>query len=56
MKTKANKPVAKRRHPEPPKFIWADYADRQWAFYTSKRDQRRNRPDLKPIRVRIERA
>lgn len=56
MKTKAKKPVAKRRHPKLPKFIWADYADRQWAFYTFKRDQRSNRPDLKPIRVRIERA
>ena len=45
-----------RRGPKLPTFIYADYADRQWAFYTSKRDQRSNRPDLKPIRVRIERA
>lgn len=54
MKTKAHKPVAKIRHPKPPKFIWADFADRQWAFYTSRRDQRSNRPDLKPIRLKVE--
>lgn len=36
--------------------IWADYdphADRahRWAFYTTKADQRSNRPDLKPIKL-----
>lgn len=54
MKTKSGARRASRRQPKPPKFIWADYADRQWAFYRSRRDQRSNRPDLKPVRLKVE--
>ena len=37
-------------------ILWADY-DRKakgrnkWAFYTTKAEQRANRPDLKPIKL-----
>jgi hypothetical protein len=46
----------KRRKPFP-RLMWADYdpTDRQTpvAIYTTKAEQRDNRPDLKPIRVRV---
>lgn len=37
-------------------IVWADYdpaAPRgsKWAFYTTKAEQRSNRPDLKPIKL-----
>ena len=43
---------------KPPKYIWADCdpeAPRsvRWAFYNTLADQRGNRPDLKPIKLRI---
>lgn len=43
---------------QPPKYIWADYdphAPRsvRWAFYNTLADQMGNRPDLKPIKLRI---
>jgi hypothetical protein len=41
-----------------PKFIWADYdksAERsvRWSFYRTRAEQRGNRPDLKPIKLRV---
>jgi hypothetical protein len=41
-----------------PKTVWADYdphqkrADR-WAYYTTKAEQRSNRPDLQPIKLSV---
>lgn len=48
----------KKRNPKPPAYIWADCdpdAPRsvRWAFYNTLADQRGNRPDLKPIKLRI---
>lgn len=48
----------KKRNPKLPKYIWADCdpdAPRsvRWAFYNTLADQRGNRPDLKPIKLRI---
>jgi hypothetical protein len=50
----------KRAKPTPrlPKRIWADCdpdqpASNRWAFYRTKADQRSNRPDLKPIPLRV---
>lgn len=42
----------------PPKYIWADCDPAapkpiRWAFYRTKSDQRGNRPDLDPIRLRV---
>jgi hypothetical protein len=37
-----------------PRFIWADYADGQWAFYTSRREKESNRPDLRGYKIKIE--
>lgn len=42
----------------PPRYIWADFdphAERcvRWAFYHTKAEQRDNRPDLQPIKLRI---
>lgn len=39
--------------------LWADYdpsekRGNKWAFYTTKADQRSNRPDLKPIKLLAE--
>lgn len=51
--TTSKRPRKKTRQPKPPEFIWADYADRKWAFYSSKRGQRSNRPDLEPIKFKI---
>lgn len=44
-----------------PRHIWADYdphAHRsvRWAYYHTKAEQRENRPDLRPIKLRIVRA
>ena len=41
-----------------PEYIWADCDPSaapsvRWAFYRSKADQRGNRPDLQPIRLRV---
>ena len=41
-----------------PEYIWADCDPSaplsvRWAFYWSKADQRGNRPDLQPIRLRV---
>lgn len=41
-----------------PRFIWADFdphAERsvRWVFYRTKAEQRDNRPDLQPIKLRI---
>lgn len=41
-----------------PEYIWADCdpsapTSVRWAFYRSKADQRGNRPDLSPIRLRV---
>ena len=41
-----------------PEYIWADYdqsAERsvRWAFYRTKAEQRGNRPDLNPIKLRV---
>lgn len=41
-----------------PKHIWADFdphaeRDARWAFYRTKKDQRGNRPDLKPIKLQV---
>ena len=41
------------RFPKPPKYIYADYEDGTWAFYWTKREQRSNRPDLKPIKLKV---
>lgn len=43
---------------KPPRYIWADCdpdAPRgsRWAFYNTLEDQRSNRPDLKPIKLRV---
>ena len=43
---------------QPPKYIWADcdpHAPRsvRWVFYNTLADQMGNRPDLKPIKLRI---
>jgi hypothetical protein len=48
----------KKRNSKPPAYIWADCdpdAPRsvRWAFYNTLADQRSNRPDLKPIKLRI---
>lgn len=52
--------TTKRRkaRPSPPKFIWSDYdpmcsKGNRWAYYQTWEDQRANRPDLKPIRLRV---
>ena len=42
----------------PPQYVWADCdpampRSARWAFYTSKADQRGNRPDLKAIKLRV---
>ena len=47
--------------PKLPKQIWADYdpdyqPNLRWSFYRTKDEQRGNRPDLKPIRLRVRRA
>lgn len=49
---------AKKSNLQPPKYIWADCdpeAPRsvRLAFYNTLDDQRGNRPDLKPIKLRI---
>lgn len=49
------------KQPKLPKQIWADFDPSyephlRWSFYRSKADQRGNRPDLKPIRLRVTRA
>lgn len=59
MKTK--RPLKNRRdlRPKLPPHIWADYdphaghASARWAFYTSKADQRSNRPDLQPLKIKV---
>lgn len=50
--------MRKTKLPKPPKFIWADFDPEaakavRWVFYTTRADQRSNRPDLEPIKVRI---
>jgi hypothetical protein len=49
---------SKTKTPKPPKVIWADYDPTypkvsKWGFYVTKNDQRRNRPDLKPIKLKV---
>jgi len=44
--------------PSLPSHMWADFdpdapGSKRWAFYRTKADQRSNRPDLPPIRVRV---
>lgn len=48
-----SKPAKRSKGPKPPEFIYADYADRRWAFYGSLKAQRSNRPDLKPIKLKV---
>lgn len=41
-----------------PKHIYADYdpnykGGERWQFYATKAEQRENRPDLKPFKVRL---
>jgi len=48
----------KPKSPKLPKRIWADYdptypASGRWSFYRAKADQRSNRPDLKPICLKV---
>lgn len=42
------------KHPSPPRHVWADHADRKWAFYSSRKDQRSNRPDLHCHKFKLE--
>lgn len=51
--TTPSKPKKRLKGPNPPEFIYADYADRKWAFYGSLKAQRSNRPDLKPIKLKV---
>lgn len=49
---------SKTRRPKPPAYVWADYdptmlGTARWAFYNTRADQRANRPDLEPIRLRV---
>ena len=48
----------KSKTPKPPKHIWADYdgsypKDSRWTFYGTRAAQRSNRPDLKPIKLKV---
>lgn len=42
------------KHPSPPRHVWADYADGKWAFYSSRKEQRSNRPDLHCHKFKLE--
>lgn len=41
-----------------PRIVWADFDPHaarsvRWAFYNTKAEQRDNRPDLRPIKLRV---
>ena len=47
--------------PKLPNIIWADFdpeypPNLRWSFYRSKSEQRSNRPDLEPIKLRVSRV
>lgn len=50
--------IRRRRKSGAPEYVWADFdpdypPSARWCVYRTKADQRSNRPDLKPIRLRV---